>query len=167
MLKHSLIQTWRVLITSLFLLGVACQSATANSPQSSPETMVPSALPVAVTKTAIEEPIPSPTPFTCTPLPMGMNLHLNPLSATLLQITIEGLQPNEEITILFTSESPGRKKVIENPNIRAGGDGRYTTQELLPAFPESEENHWQISVIHSRGIACAEASLPGLPAIYP
>lgn len=151
---------------SLFLLGVGCQSATANPSQSSLETMVPSALPVAVTKTA-EEPIPSPTPFTCTPLPAGMNLHLNPFSATLLEITIEGLQPSEEIIIVFTSESPGRKKVIENPNIRAGGDGRYTTQELLPPFPESDQNHWKISVIHSRGVACAEASLPGLPAIYP
>lgn len=167
MLKHSLIQTWRVLIMSLFLLGVGCQSATANSPQPSPETKVPSALPVAVTKTAIEEPIPSPTPFTCAPLPSGMNLHLNPLSATLLEITIEGLQPSEEIIIVFTSESPGRKKVIENPNIRAGGDGGYTTQELLPPFPESDQNHWKISVIHSRGVACAEASLSGLPATYP
>lgn len=167
MLKYSLLQTWRVLIMSLLLLGVACQSATANSTQSSPPTRVPSASPVAVTKTVIEEPIPSPTPFTCTPLPADMNLYLNPLSATLLEITIEGLQPNEEITIVFTSESPGRKKVIENPNIRAGDDGEYTTQELLPAFPESEENHWQVSAIHSRGVACAEASLPGLPAIYP
>lgn len=167
MLKYSLIQMWWALAMSLFLFGVGCQSATANSPQPSPETMVPAALPVAVTKTTIEEPIPSPIPFTCAPLPADMNLYLNPLSATLLEITIEGLQPNEEITIVFTSESPGRKKVIENPNIRAGGDGRYTTQELLPPFPESDQNHWQISVIHSRGVACAEASLPGLPAIYP
>ena len=116
--------------------------------------------PVSVTRTVSEEIVPSPTPFTCDSLPKGMTLKLIPLSPILVQIELQGLQPGEKITTVFRAEVPGHNKIIENPDIVVGSDGHYTSQEILRPISESNENRWEVAVIHSRGVVCAEVTLP-------
>jgi hypothetical protein len=146
----------RLIFICIVWLGVGCQNTAADS--STPaQTSTPDS-PV-ITKTISDEIIPSPTPFTCTPLPEGMTLDLNPVSSTLVEIVAQGLQPGEEITVVFTAKSPGHGKMIEDRGILIGSDGRYSSQEILNPIPRSDENHWEVSVIHSRGVACAEVTL--------
>lgn len=149
-----------LILMCLLSLAIGCQTAVAGSSPSSPNTTTQSTSAVAVTKTVSDEPMPSPTPFSCTALPAGMTLELNPVSPVFVELVVQGLQSNEEITVVFTAESPGHRKMIENPGILIGADGQYATQELLRPIPESDENHWQVSVIHARGVACAEVTLP-------
>ena len=151
-------------------LGTGCRGAVAGSPQAaqnspeastSPVAVPPVAVPpVAVTKIVSDEPIPSPTPFTCTPLPVGMSLELYPLAATLLEARLLGFQPNETVTIVFTAVSPGHKKLIEDRGILIDANGQHVLQEMLGQIPGSAENHWKVAVLHARGVACAEITLP-------
>ncbi len=89
-----------------------------------------------------------------------MSLEINPLSATLLEVSLLGLQPGETITVVFTAESPGHKKMLENQGVLIGANGQYVLQEVLRQIPGSAENHWEVAVIHGRGVACAEITLP-------
>ena len=148
----------RFIFICILWLGVGCQNTVADS-STSTQISTPDP-PVVITKTISDEIIPSPTPFICTPLPEGMTLELIPLSSTLVEIVVQGLQSNEEITVVFAAQSPGHGKIMEDRGILIGPDGRYSSQETLSPIPKSDENHWEVSVIHTRGVACAEVTLP-------
>ncbi len=120
-----------------------------------------SELTILVTKIISDEIIAlaSPTPFTCTSLPEGVSLDLNPLSSILVEIIVQGLQPNQEITVIFTSRSSGHKKLIEDRGVLTDSDGKYIDLQRLTPLSENGENHWLVSVIHADGIACDEITL--------
>jgi hypothetical protein len=153
-------RVWKFfLFINLLGLAVGCQSSV-SSQSIQDLTGEPPTTNIAVTRIVSDEIIPSPTPFTCTALPDGMTIELIPLSSTLVEIEVQGLQSGEEITTVFTANVPGRNKVIKNPGIVVGADGHYTSQEILRPISEESENHWKVAVIHSRGVACAEVTLP-------
>lgn len=101
----------------------------------------------------------------CTPLPSNMNVRVVATSRTSARVEIEGLPPDEQPWLVFRAESVdhGEKVKIERPLLHpVGPDGRYVYEETGLYAPDSsmEENQWEIRVVHARGIACTEVTLP-------
>lgn len=143
---------FRILI---LLLVVGCQPATA---------LVNTPLPkVEVTKEILPFPSPSSTPAECTDLPAGAEFLVTATSPTDVQIDLNGMVPGETLVFTFIAKpSPSESRTLESmPIAPVGQDGSYTTTQggLMP-LAEALENTWTIKVIHSRGVACQEITLP-------
>lgn len=108
----------------------------------------------------ITTPEPSPTPAVCTPLPESMTLAVTPLTDTEISVALSGLQPGESLHIIYRREGIDDGTQIEDYDLPpVGENGRYNqTQNLRPS--EAGPDTWQIKVIHSRGVACTEITLP-------
>jgi hypothetical protein len=125
----------------------------------------PSAVPmptVAVTVQIVTAPEPTPTPATCTSLPAGMTLSVKPVSATSVQVEIKGLEPGEKLIFIAHAETSGYRSRIEGlPVAGADSDGHFVYQMGgLGPLPGSTRNQWQIQIIHARGVACTDVTLP-------
>ncbi len=125
----------------------------------------PAAVPMpspAVTVQVLRTVEPSPTPAPCTPLPAGMSLSVKPLSPTYVQVEIKGLEPGEKLIFIAHAETSGHRTRSEGlPVAGADSDGHFVYQiGGLGPLPGSTRNQWQIQVIHSRGVACADVTLP-------
>ena len=110
-------------------------------------------------------PEPSPTPAICTPLPDGMDFTATLRSDTAVTIEITGLQPNEEIKVIYYLAGINEYHRVEGDAV-ADANGRYTETETL-RLSAKEPNTYQIQVIHSRGVACTEIALPETAVIQP
>ncbi len=147
------------------LIIVLAGLVSACGPEGAGASAQPSAVPmptVAVTKQTVTAPEPTPTPATCTPLPAGMTMSVKPVSATSVQVEIKGLQPGETLIFIANAETSGyRNRNEDRPVAGADLNGRfvYEIRGLRP-LPGSTTNQWQIQVIHSRGVACADVTLP-------
>ncbi len=154
----------RYLVLLLFTAVLAaCAAAAAPTPIPPTATAVP---PVEITaEVLVVTPEPSPTPAVCTPLPEGMDFTATLESDTLVTIEITGLQPGEDIKVIYLWDSGGAYHRIEG-DASADADGRFTEKQRL-RLPEKEPNTYQIQVIHARGVACAEIALPETAVIQP
>ncbi len=105
---------------------------------------------------------PTPTLAICTSLPTGMTLLAKPVSTDTVTLEITGLKPGENLVLVFHAENAEYShRIEERPVQPVGPDGSfaYTTQGLQP-LRGSTVNHWEIQVVHSRGVACADVTLP-------
>ena len=117
----------------------------------------------AITRVVQETVEPSPTPPVCTPLPDGMTLMVEPISTDRAQVQLNGLQPGESLTVLFVAK-PTATQSSELEIMLPGAvesDGSFIYQERgLSILSDAEENTWTVKVIHARGVACQEFTLP-------
>ncbi len=91
----------------------------------------------------------------------GMVYTVEPAAADRVVLRLSGLQPGESLILLFSAESPTHKKVVELPLPDAvAADGRFAYEESLSRLPDATENTWTVKVIHSRGVACQDVTLP-------
>lgn len=118
---------------------------------------------VAVTRVVVESGEPTPTPAVCTPLPDGMELSVEPLSSESAEVQLSGLQPDENLTLLFvaqpTATQASQIETSLTDMVEPDGSLTYQTGGLF-ALSDAEENIWTVKVIHARGVACQEFTLP-------
>lgn len=105
----------------------------------------------------------SPTPIVCTDLPEGAEMIVTPVSSTQIQIDLTGMQPGESLVFLFiarpTESHAGEIEIWPQEVVRQ--DGSFTiTEGGLDPLPGNAINTWTIKVIHSRGVACQDVTLP-------
>ena len=135
------------LLLSLAALLDACQS-----PASTPFQEV-----VIVTQVISPPEItPSPTPA-CTALSPGMSLEVTPNLHHSLHIAMNGLVPDEKVTVTVYSGDIQSASWQDMPDVPVQPDG---TLSLNPGLPVEPSPHWLIRVVHSRGVACAEGNYP-------
>ena len=113
---------------------------------------------------------PTPTPM-CTELPEGMTFAITPLDTTRARVEVNGLQPGEVITLTFDQQAPSGSKRHEVFDIHVPADGHFETEERLDPAVGATRKHWQVQLIHARGVACAEVTLSDAatfpPDVYP
>ena len=88
---------------------------------------------------------------------------VKPISSSSAQVEMKGLEPGETLTIIFKAEVPGRhfSQIEEHPAQQANANGYYSYEVSgLRALPGSTVNQWQIQIVHARGVACTEVTLP-------
>lgn len=104
-----------------------------------------------------ETPVPD-----CVSLP-DVKLKVILLSENSVQVRITGLQPNEPVYTIFSSQAEdGKRKSTECcPGETASAEGIYEYSIGLRG-PEidREFTDWRVQVIHSRGAACSAFILP-------
>ncbi len=145
------------------LLIILAGLASACRPEGAGAIAQPSAVPTpAVTVQVVTTAEPTPTPATCTSLPAGMTLSVKPLSPTSVEVEIKGLEPGEKLIFIAHAETSGYRTRIEGlPVAGAEANGHFVYQiPGLGPLPGSTRNQWQIQVIHSRGVACVDVTLP-------
>lgn len=129
--------------------------ATAVSPSPTPTTESNS---VEVTRVVVTA-APSPTPAICTPLPEDMTFTVTPTSDTAVTLELTGLQPGENLYLMFVQDKPdGEYRAEEWGMAPVGQDGRFSFMADLTSPYEYPD--WQIKIIHARGVACTEITLP-------
>jgi hypothetical protein len=104
---------------------------------------------------------PTATPA-CTPLAEGMAFALT-LEATGVVVELNGLQPGELPVVILWQSVPGvgAKRIESKWAVGIGPDGRLTEHfGGLQPVAESTPNTWQVQVIHARGVACTDFTLP-------
>jgi hypothetical protein len=96
-------------------------------------------------------PEPVPTPAVCTDWPEDMKVRVTSGTGTFIILELEGFQPVEHLTFLFTGEIPGTSssRLESRPTAAVGEDGRFTWNVGLEGIPQI--NHWQGKIIHARG----------------
>lgn len=151
----------------MLLLFTAVLAACSAPNPATPTPLPPTATAVPFIQTTVEVvtvfPEPSPTPAACTPLPEGMDFTATLDSDTAVTIEITSLQPHEAIKIIYTLT--GINEYYRNEGeAMADANGRYTETETLH-LSDKEHNTYQIQVIHARGVACTEITLPETAAI--
>ncbi len=153
----------------ILLLFTAVLTACAAAKPATPTPIPPTVTAVPPNQTTVEavavSPDPSSTPAICTPLPDGMDFTTTLSSDTAVTIEITGLQPNEEIKVIYYLTGINEYHRVEGDAV-ADVDGRYTETENL-RLSDKEPNTYQIQIIHSRGVACTEIALPETAVIQP
>lgn len=161
----------RLWIAFILLLAVGLAACAQNEPeaapvtsQETPGTPPAAATPFEVTRVVVEvtrvvgTAEPSPTPAECTPLPEGMTVEIIPIAAKSFTLEITGLQEHEELIIMIGGQTAvDSVEITFQPIADSVVDGRYTDHVNLSSY---EIPHWQGKVIHARGVACFEFSLP-------
>ena len=145
--KIQMIKSFHFLLLYSLLLGLAaCRG---------PSTPFRPEIPREVT------PESSPAPAVCTSWPGNITVRLVPESDSAFVLELAGFQPGELLTFLFIGEIPGATSVSmeSQPTTRVDADGRFTWRDDLRVTP-SQINLWQAKIIHARGAACFELTLP-------
>lgn len=157
---ETIITSKRLIIKSLclticFLTLVSCQlSSATNSDLSIQPTIV-------VTKVVSESIEPSPTPAICTPDLDGVDLSVESISPDSANVQLNGLQPNERVTLLFVAQPTAAQSSEKEISFTVESDGTLSHQERsLTKLDDATENIWTVKVIHSRGVTCEEFTLP-------
>lgn len=128
---------------------------TAVSPSPTPTI---ESVPLEVTRLVVTA-APSPTPAICTPLPEDMTFTVTLTSDTAVTLELTGLQPGEQPHFIFTQEKPdGMFQMEEYDMPPVGEDGQFAHTMRLSSPYKSPD--WQIKIIHARGAACIEITLP-------
>lgn len=141
-----------IVLALLVWLSIGCQSTS----------VLPTREAIPEVTTIVTTPVPSSTPVSCTPLLEGMTLQVDPVSSVEVQVELEGLQSEEQLIFLFTTEVSGRggAEIEFRPLEMVDASGHYSYSQRLRPIPGSITNHWEIKVIHARGVACTEVTLP-------
>lgn len=118
-----------------------------------------------VTQTPIVQeviPEPQPTPVQCSAQTNNVNIHIT--SSDKLLVTITGLQPGENIVLIYERNLPESDWRRENgqtvftPISTIGADGAFMDSRSFSRF-EAEDgvtpNEWVVKVIHTSGVTCA------------
>lgn len=116
----------------------------------------------AVTVQVLPPVIPSPTPD-CQPA-TGVTLEVQRLTNTIVVLHASGLQPGEIPSVFYSTSVAGvGSKRGEAWGFVKGADerGEFSVQltSLLPLDGQSEAT-WDIRLVHARGVACIEVTLP-------
>ena len=119
-------------------------------------------IPVTVAIPSASQPPAPPTPSNCTALPAGMAITATVQSSGVV-VEIVGLQPGELPKFEYFHARPGQgpEQFDITPGQPVGPDGRavdgsFLRTKALGTGPE----FWQVGVIHARGVACAQFTLP-------
>jgi hypothetical protein len=115
-------------------------------------------VPVQVTRNVPARPPPTPT-ATCTALPPGMGVTVTLRSGALV-VEVTGLQPAERPVFIYDrGVNGGRFEVL--PGQGVGPDGRAVDQTLqVPDSTAVSGQTWEVQVVHVRGAACVQFTLP-------
>lgn len=149
--------TKTILFPVLILLIIGCQPSSISVPTNTPQPTP------AITRVVQETVEPNPTPPVCTPLPDGMRLTVEPISSDSAQVQLIGLLPGEGLTLVFvakpTATQSSELEIILPSAVES--DGSFTYQERgLSILSDAKENIWTVKIIHGRGVACQEFTLP-------
>lgn len=77
-----------------------------------------------------------------------------------VRVEIEGLQPGERPRLIFHAKSGGLHHYEVQPAQPAGSDGRLVVRENRVRPLGGQETTWEIKVVHARGVACTDVTLP-------
>ncbi len=132
-------------LLSIFILVfcVACQV------QSSPA-------PVGVTPEVAPFVEPTPTPD-CQPV-LGVSIKVKDRV-----LEISGLQPGENPTVFYSAENRKGAQRVESYNFAEGAnkEGVFTYKlDMLRVLDGDTRTVWDLRVVHSRGVACAQITVP-------
>jgi hypothetical protein len=132
-------------LSSIFILAlcVACQA------QSSPT-------PVLVTPQVAPFVEPTPTPD-CQPVP-GVSIKVEDQV-----LEMSGLQPGENPTVFYSAENRNGAQRVESYNFAEGAnsEGVFAYElGMLPVLDGDTTTVWDLRVVHSRGVACAQITVP-------
>ena len=97
----------------------------------------------------------------CSPLPAGMTIHLSRVSPGAILIEMAGLTPGETpVVFVYIAAEDLEARLTAYPRDPAGEDSSfvYTMRGLSQYLEKTGE--MSVRVIHSRGVACAELSIP-------
>ena len=148
----------RKFLIIIFVFAVtACQGQVVAENSAEPEEVN-----VEVTRAVAPAP-PSPTPVVCTSLPDDMTLDVEAISESEVAVRLNGLQSGESLSFIFVSEIPGqRRSAIESfPVDKVAEDGQFEFNQVgLRRLDEAVTNTWEVKVVHARGVACTEITLP-------
>ncbi len=116
----------------------------------------------AVTFQVLPPVTPSPTPD-CQPA-SGVALEVTRISTTKAALKVGGLQPGEIPFVFYSTETIGvGSRRIEAWGFAKGADqnGNFSMElsGLTPLDGQSSAT-WDIRLVHSRGVACAQLTLP-------
>ncbi len=151
-----LMKLWHLLAISVSLALGGCLS----SPSTAPRSVVSPT--IEVTK-QIEAREATPTEVVCTTSPNEVTLTVSPVGRTSARVELRGLRSGEKLTIHFFAQSDKQhpRQVTVYPSEGADQNGVFIVQEdSLRPSPDVATNLWTVKVVHSRGVACAEVTLP-------
>ena len=97
----------------------------------------------------------------CSPLPAEMTIHLSRVLAGEVQIEMTALTPGDTpVVFVYIAAEDLEARLTAYPRDPAGEDGSFVY--ILKGLSQYLENTGEMSVrvIHSRGVACAELSIP-------
>src|SRR3972149_627282 len=105
---------------------------------------------------------PTPTEIVCSTSPGEVTLTVSPVAHPSARVELRGLEPGEKVTIhFFQSDKQRTRQVADYPSEGADQNGVFIVQEGgLRPLPDAVANFWTVKVVHSRGVACAEVTLP-------
>lgn len=151
-----LMKLWHLFAISMSLALGGCLS----SPSTAPRSVVSPTIEVAKQIEAREA---TPTEVVCTTSPDQVTLSVSPVAHTSARVELRGLISGEKLTIYFFAQ-PGRQRtrqVADYPSEGADQNGVFIVQvDSLSPLPDVATNLWMVKVVHSRGVACAEVTLP-------
>jgi hypothetical protein len=118
-------------------------------------------IPVAVTGEVIAE-APDPTPvLACTPLEAGMKVTITMLDRRTIRLDLEGFEPETPVWFWYQTRWVEGGRTQENhPIATIGEDGRFSIEETLEDLNENGADHWDVRVVHSKGVACTTVTFP-------
>lgn len=134
---------WMAALMGLLLTGwlAACQ------PTPTPEVTVEFLLPLT-----------QPLPLDCLET-ANVSLEVQTSPEGEVRLTVSGLMPSEQVTLVLYAEAEGRAFKIETSPV-ASAEGRIEYVEKLGAVGGGVFKNWQVQVRHAGGVACATITLP-------
>ncbi len=103
---------------------------------------------------------PNPTPA-CTPLLSDMAFTLT-TQRNALMFELTGLQPSEHPTIILWQEVPGRRSSYTETSYQPADQDGHLVYKAFGLYyrGDSGPNVWHIQVVHAKGVACTQVTLP-------
>lgn len=98
----------------------------------------------------------------CLPVP-GVSLELDEIAATSVRLVATGLQPGEKPDVFYSAKTEGYGARYEEYAFAQGADekGRFSIDLYgLDPIGGQSRSTWDVRVVHARGVACAEITLP-------
>lgn len=145
------IMVGKLFLLSLMLIAhVGCSQTAVNPPLTTES--------IPVTRT-ITESVAQPTAVSCTPLPERLIFSVAAVSETAVDVLVEGLVPNEPITLLYKAvDSTNGTTEIEIQPYNIGANGRWQDQQTLRQDSTGPAT-WDVQLIYNEGAACTTVTL--------
>jgi hypothetical protein len=110
-------------------------------------------------------PGPTPTEPACTPLPEDMTLQVETSPYGIVRVEVEGLLPGERLLLLLTLNRGTHTTTTEVRYFAPVGEDRHyewANDFGMEMVQEGREEPWrgEVKIVHSRGVACEEFTLP-------
>lgn len=134
---------------------IGCQPLTLSRNTVTPVASTPQIQVTLLPPTTIE-----PTPE-CMPVP-SIDIDVVLLSSNSIHVKVTGLKPGENVKFVFYSEVTGQTfKIESSPLEGADNNGSIEfVEDGLDQISGGKFKEWQLQVIHSNGVACADFDLP-------